>query len=88
MIGRVVEWLWDVNDYPMLALVTWLLLAGCTSLAPQEPALPFPETPPVQFFQDQAGDICLSPPDANLLRKWKAKLDEFQAARARLLSTP
>ena len=67
------------------ALCLGLLLGGCVSVSAQEPALPFPQAPTMTFMLDQDGDICMSQADANLLSKWKGKLDAFEAARERLL---
>ncbi len=85
MIGRFFDWLWDWNDYPMLVLVAALLVSGCAHVPALEPALPFPTMPSVLFTMDPTGDICVSQADANLLNKWFQKIDEFEAARQRLL---
>ena len=66
-----------------LSLSLALLLGGCLSVA-QEPALPFPERPSVRFLRTPVG-ICTTEPEAQEMVKWIQKLNEFEAARARLL---
>ena len=72
--------------YPMRALLAGILLAGlsgCVHVA-HEPAIPFPERPAVSFFRAPVG-ICLSEEDADQVLRFLLKLNEFEAARERLL---
>ena len=66
----------------VIALVA-LLLGGCLSVA-REPALPMPERPEITFYRTPAG-ICTTEPEAEQMVKWLLKLNEFDAARQRLL---
>ena len=61
------------------------LLAGCVTVG-HEPALPMPERPVITFYQHKAGGpVCLSEQDAEALFRYVRKLNEFEAARERLL---
>ena len=65
-------------------LLVGLLLGGCLSVA-HEPALPFPERPAVTFHRTPVG-ICTSEAEAQEMVRWILKLNEFEAARDRLLA--
>lgn len=60
-----------------------LLLGGCVSVA-HEPALPFPDRPAVKFYRTPVG-ICTSEAEAQEMIRWIQKLNEFEAARDRLI---
>jgi len=70
------------------ALALALLLAGCVTAAPPPPVadLPFPERPPLTWYAERGGDgVCLTPSDADLMLRWRDKLDVFGTAYQRLL---
>lgn len=67
----------------LLALLALLALSGCVAVR-AEPALPMPERPPIRFFRVPP-DVCLSEADANALATYILQLNEFEAARERLL---
>lgn len=60
-----------------------LLLAGCVSVK-QEPPIPFPAWPAIQF-KCAAGYCCLTEADTNALNRWAKRVAEFEAARQRLI---
>ena len=61
-----------------------LLLAGCVHVA-QEPGLPMPERPRVRILQAPNG-FCMDEESFVNLVNFIKKLNEFEAARARLLA--
>lgn len=72
-----------MNGIRSVSLLALLALGGCVSVA-YEPALPFPERPPVQFSRTPSG-ICTSEDEAQAMIRWIQKLNEFEAVRDRLL---
>lgn len=61
-----------------------LLLAGCLAVK-QEPPIPFPAWPAIQF-KCTGGFCCLTEAETNALNRWAKELRAFEAARGRLLA--
>jgi hypothetical protein len=76
-----------MNGIRSLSLLGLLLLGGCVSVS-NEPALPFPNRPPLTFEEGPRGGACLTLEDANALLRWILELNEYQDARERLLKKP
>lgn len=70
----------------IVVLAALLLLFGCVHVV-KEPGLPWPERPTVHFFRCGPEDVwvCMTEPEANGLLRYIQKLNEFEAARERLL---
>lgn len=70
----------------IVALAACFLLFGCVHVA-YEPGLPLPERPELRFFRCGPENVwvCLTEADANAWLRYTLKLNEFEAARARLL---
>jgi hypothetical protein len=67
----------------LLIAAIMVLLSGCVYVA-NEPALDFPERPSI-VWSVRDGRTCIDEEDADAFSKWIDKLNEFEAARQRLL---
>lgn len=67
----------------LLMAALLLLFGGCVHVA-TEPALPYPERPPITVTC-RDGACCMSRDDAVAFLRWLQKLNEFEQARAESL---